>query len=41
MTVAFWLIAAGLGVAVMKDELDEFFNGSLQEAAEPCAFGAG
>jgi len=34
VTVAFWLIAAGLGVAVMKDELDEFFNGSLQETAE-------
>ncbi|OBZ92037.1 histidine kinase [Pararhizobium polonicum] len=34
VTTAFWLIAAGLGVAVMKDEFDEFFNGSLQETAE-------
>ena len=34
VTSAFWLIAAGLGVAVMKDEFDEFFNGSLQETAE-------
>lgn len=31
---AFWLIAAGLGVAVMKDEFDEFFDGSLKETAE-------
>ena len=34
LIVAFWLIAAGLGVAVMKDEFGEFFNGSLQETAE-------
>ncbi|WP_347360139.1 histidine kinase dimerization/phospho-acceptor domain-containing protein [Rhizobium sp. Root1334] len=34
VTTAFWLIAAILGVAVMKDEFDEFFNGSLQETAE-------
>lgn len=33
-TTAFWLIAAGLGVSVMKDEFDEFFDGSLQETAE-------
>lgn len=31
---AFWLIAAGLGVAVMHDELGEIFDGSLQETAE-------
>ena len=31
---SFWLIAAGLGVSVMKDEFDEFFDGSLQETAE-------
>ncbi len=33
-TTAFWLIAAALGVSVMKDEFDEFFDGSLQETAE-------
>lgn len=31
---AFWLIAAGLGVSVMHEEFDEFFDGSLQETAE-------
>jgi two-component system OmpR family sensor kinase len=31
---SFWLIAAALGVSVMKDEFDEFFDGSLQETAE-------
>lgn len=31
---AFWLIAAGLGVSVMRDEFGEIFDGSLQETAE-------
>lgn len=33
-TTAFWLIAAGLGIAVMKEEFDEIFDASLQETAE-------
>jgi two-component system OmpR family sensor kinase len=33
-TTAFWLIAAGLGVSVMRDEFGEVFDASLKETAE-------
>ncbi|WP_244479354.1 sensor histidine kinase [Rhizobium sp. Leaf384] len=34
MLVAFWLVALGLGVLVMRHELDEVFDSALQETAE-------
>ncbi|WP_275788059.1 histidine kinase dimerization/phospho-acceptor domain-containing protein [Pararhizobium gei] len=33
-TTVFWLVAAGLGIAVMKEEFGEIFDASLQETAE-------
>ncbi len=30
----FWLLAAGLGAFVMREEFDEIFDGSLQETAQ-------
>lgn len=33
-TTAFWLITAGLGVSVMRDEFGEVFDASLKETAE-------
>ncbi|OJF90760.1 histidine kinase [Rhizobium sp. 58] len=32
--IAFWLVALGLGVQVMREELDEIFDGALQETSE-------
>lgn len=34
MLAAFWLVALGLGVLVMRHELDEVFDSALQETAE-------
>lgn len=33
-SAAFWLAAAGLGIAVMQDEMGEIFDSALQETAE-------
>ncbi len=34
MLVLFWMLALGLGVLVMRHELDEVFDSALQETAE-------
>lgn len=33
-TILFWILAAGLGAFVMREEFDEVFDSSLQETAE-------